>query len=138
MYDNRNKQYQLTFESRDEYLYALIEADVMTTSIAANYLIEIYSQSERLKMRRIMIERKVPDVLPIAEIFRLVTDFTPEMRKTMVVFVEHDTIQNKELQFASLVGNNRGAMLAVHATVESGERWLRAVKVNFFADAEEC
>ena len=52
--------YELTFERRDQYLYARIETEQIDRQDVLDYLAEIIDRAAGARLRRIMIDRAVP------------------------------------------------------------------------------
>jgi hypothetical protein len=129
------KPYELTFEERDGYLYARVKCATMTREIALDYLGVIAGECSRLKYKLMVIERDVPVMLPDSDLFFTTNDFTRMMRGIRVAFVNPHGELDDHMDFAMMIGTNRGARFTHHKTIESAERWLLSkVPAGVFED----
>jgi len=53
------KSFELTFERRDNYLYARVEADQIDRQLVLDYLSEVIDEAAQARLRRIMIDRVI-------------------------------------------------------------------------------
>lgn len=117
-------QYDLIFEHREGYLYACVTAAKIDRKTALEYLHRVADAVRDSPYNRLMLERDIPAVLSTADIFFTAEDFLDLVRGLRVAFVNtHATIQ-AELEFAMLIGTNRGAKYGLFNNVPDAEKWL--------------
>lgn len=109
MADVGEKQYRLTFEHRDGYLYAYVEGEHDSYEISKQYWLEVAAEVVRTKAPRVLIDENIVESASIAEVFRLSSEI-PSMGfgATRVAFVDRYLEQNEINEFAELVAVNRG------------------------------
>jgi hypothetical protein len=118
------KPYELTFENRPDYLYAKIKSETITREIALRYLREVAARCTEVQCRRLLLERDIPVMLAGGDLFFTTNDFLNMIKNVRVAFVNpHATIES-QMEFAILVGTNRGARFSLHPTVDEAETWL--------------
>ena len=116
--------YTLVFEQRQKYLFVIVRAESMDRKMALTYLSEIADRCREYKAKRLIIQRDVPVMLPVADLFFTTDAFLRMMGGVRVAFLNpHATIAD-QMDFAILIGTNRGAEFSVHNTYEAAEEWL--------------
>lgn len=113
--------YELTFDERPDYLYACVKADKMTREIALSYLSKIADECTRLRCKRLVIERDVPVMLADSDLFFTTSDFTKMIKGVRVAFVNPHSNIDDHMEFAMIIGTNRGARFSLHSTVKEAE-----------------
>ena len=103
------KQYRLTFEQRDGYLYAYVEGEHDNYEISKGYWLEVAAEVVRTKAKRVLIDENIVESANMGEVFRLASEI-PKMGfgPTRVAFVDRYLDQNEINEFAELVAVNRG------------------------------
>ena len=124
MDDIPHKQYTLTFAEQPEHLHAVIRCETMDRDIALAYLREVANKCNELRCRRLIVERDVPVMLPDSDLFFTTDDFMRMVPRVRVAFVNPYAQLQDQMDFAILIGTNRGAQFSVHATVAAAEKWL--------------
>jgi len=118
------KPYKLSFEQRENYLYARVEAETIDRPTALEYLSEVARQCARLDAKRLLLDRDIPVMLPDAELFNTTTDFLEMIRGTRAAFVNPYQDLTDAFDFAMVVGLNRGADYRRFDNTEAAEKWL--------------
>lgn len=116
--------YKLSFEERPDYLYARIEAESIDRTTALSYLSEVARYCARIDAKRLLIHRDIPVMLPDADLFNTTTDFLEMVRGTRAAFVNPYQDLTEALDFAMVVGLNRGADYKLFNSIEDAEKWL--------------
>jgi hypothetical protein len=103
------KQYRLTFEQREGYLYAYVEGEQDNYQISRGYWLEVAAEVVRTKAKRVLIDENIVESATLGEVFRLASEI-PKMGfgPTRVAFVDRYLDQNDINAFAELVAVNRG------------------------------
>src|SRR5690606_30231610 len=97
---SQTPQYELRFEERPDYLYAVITSDRMNEKIARAYLSEIAEKVKKLKIDRVMIVRDVNVMLPDGDLFSTTNFFLDKMRGKFVAFVNPHIKISEDMEFA--------------------------------------
>lgn len=66
-----NKPYKLSFDERRGYLYAHVSSDKASPEMAISYLNEIIAECRELGYGRVIVERDIPDPLPLKTVIGL-------------------------------------------------------------------
>jgi len=67
--------YELKFEKRDNYLYALVRAKDIDRDTAVDYLGRIADRCEDLECSKVLIERDIPVMLSDSDLYFTTNDF---------------------------------------------------------------
>jgi hypothetical protein len=124
MSDTEKKEYEITLEERNGYLYVHIKADIMTADMSASYLGEVADKCAALGLTRVLIYREVPFVIDSVSIFFSMQKEIQLLRGLKLALVTPFPATEAALNFAILVSNNRGANFKLHQSVEEAEEWL--------------
>jgi hypothetical protein len=120
------RPYDLRFEERPGYLFASVSAPTIDRSMALDYLHQVADKASASMHTRIMIERNIPVMLPDADLFFTTQDFLKMVGNKRVAFVNRHAKIRPEMDFAMLIGTNRGANYKLFADTASAEEWLMA------------
>ncbi|MBV9241295.1 MAG: hypothetical protein JO314_04730 [Acidobacteria bacterium] len=118
--------YELTFDERSGYLYACVTADAIDRETALDYLRKVADRITDSEYERLMLERDIPMMLPAAELFFTTQDFLKMVGPTRVAFVNKHIVIHEEMDFAILIGTNRGANYRLFNNEAEAEEWLVA------------
>src|SRR5689334_22440962 len=69
-----DKPYKLSFDERRHYLYARVSSDKASPEMAIGYLSEIVAECRELGYKRVIVERDIPDTLPVKKLVSLSAD----------------------------------------------------------------
>ena len=119
-----NKSYELSFDERPDYLYALIKSETIDRERAIQYLSEVAARCKELEVTSLLLERDIPVMLPDADLFFTTQDFVKMSAGVRIAFVNTHITNDEAMKFAIMIGTNRGARFDVFNTVEAAERWL--------------
>ena len=123
--DGLQRAYELTFDSRPEYLYALIKCDRMDRNIALEYLTKVAEKVSELKQEKLMLVRDVPVMLPDSDLFFTTQYFLDRIGRTKVAFVNPHAVIEEDMKFAIVIGTNRGANYELFREISEAEEWLK-------------
>lgn len=116
--------YELTFYQRDGYLHALIRSDTMTAEMAVEYLAAVAAECRKSKNELLLLERDVPVMLNDIDLFNTTKYFLDLIGDRYVAFVNPHLAIVKDMDFAILVGTNRGANYQLFNNVPDAVEWL--------------
>jgi hypothetical protein len=117
-------QYELLFDERSGYLYACVTADRIDRGSAVEYLKEIADRINRSDYDGLMLERDIPMMLSDADLFFTTQDFLNMTGLERVAFVNKHLPIKTQMEFAILIGTNRGANYRLFNVVDEAEKWL--------------
>jgi hypothetical protein len=118
------RSYELTFDERPRYLYVHVKADAIDADIAMAYLREVVTHCSRIKCKRIVIHRDIPNALDEGSQFFIARDFHEMTAGIKTAFVNTYLSNEAALKFAVTVGRNRGADFALFNNDADAEKWL--------------
>jgi hypothetical protein len=118
------KPFELTFEDRTSYLYARVNAETIDRPNALKYLKEVADRCNDTGCERLMLCRDIPVMLSDADLFFTTTDFLKMIGTTRVAFVNPHAEIAKEMDFAILIGSNRGGNYKLFNNEFEAETWL--------------
>ncbi len=121
---NHSHTYQLRFEERPGYLYAVVRSDNIDREAALSYLSEVANKCEEIKIDRLLLERDVPVMLPDADLFFVTNTFLEMIKGRRVAFVNRHFPIESDMKFAITIGTNRGAHYKLFDDVGAAEKWL--------------
>jgi hypothetical protein len=118
------RQYELTFESRPEFLYARVAAPSINRSIKLDYLAEVFLKCAQTRCKQVLLERDIPAMLADEELAKTVDDVVRACEDLKIAFVNpHSTIAKQLMRFVS-DGKRRGGKFRYFRNREAAERWL--------------
>jgi hypothetical protein len=121
------KEYTLTFEDRDSYLFAHVEGERETLSIAHAYWTEIAEKTLSGGHKRLLVVEDIPEAISIAEVHQLVSEFAElPVIDIRLAFIDMHPTQRNLNEFGILVGSNRGMTIEAFEEESEAERWLLA------------
>ena len=118
------KPYQLTFTVHPEYIYAKLTGDTISVQIIRDYISEIVSMCETAGKRRILLYRDIPAVLSGVDVFYTVNESLRALMGKKLALVNPYAAIETEVDFAMIVGQNRGGNYRSFKTVADAEAWL--------------
>ena len=118
------RPYELTFEHRPHYLFVRVTAPDIDREIAIDYLTEVARRFAAAGTGRLMLVRDIPVMLRDSDLFFTAKDFLRMIGHTTVAFVNPHAEIADGMQFAVMIGNNRGAKYNVFANEIDAEAWL--------------
>src|SRR4051794_8786462 len=116
--------YRLRFEKREQYLFAHVLAAEINVEIARGYLREVADQCNSLGATRCMVLRDIPEVFSDSGQFNIVHEAMEIFGGIKICWVNPFAVNQSSLDFATLVGTNRGGMFAMFSTEIEAEEWL--------------
>lgn len=125
---NLQKPYNLTFESRPQYLYARVEAETDSYEISRRYWEEIANECKTANWKKLLVEEAIPDGFSVAEAFQLASEL-PQIGLfgVKIAFVDVFAEEQEEVNsFSEMVAVNRGLNTKVFDNVPAAEQWLLA------------
>ena len=121
-----NSPFELTFEKRPNYLFARVNADTISGDVALQYLSDIANECSQSGYDKVLIVRDIPAMLDTGTLFFTTGEFLEMIGPTQVAFVNpHSSIQ-QSMDFAIMIGTNRGANYRLFEDEAEAEKWLLA------------
>ena len=120
-----DREYTLTMEDREDYLYALAAGQKLTAQISASYWNEIAGRCFENNVNRILIEKDFVEAVGPEEMLLMadhVGNLLPGRRIAFVDRHQHDPIN----ELGKKLARNRDVMLQLFDSVAAAEKWLRA------------
>ena len=118
------RPYQLTFESRPEFLYARIAAPSINRSLKLDYLAEVLLKCAQSRCKQILLDRDIPAMVADEEFDKTIEDVVRATEDVAIAFVNpHKEIEPNLKRFVS-IGKSRGGRFRYFADRESAEKWL--------------
>lgn len=116
--------YELTFEERKGYLYALVRAEKTTLEMAMDYLRRTAEMCVSVACDNLLLERDVPTLLPAVDLYFTTLYFLDLMKGKKIAFVNpHGPMQDNP-EYAFLTGTRAGGHYRVFHTSPEAEKWL--------------
>jgi hypothetical protein len=119
------KPYELTFDKRLHYLYALITADSTDLPTSVEYWNILIDKCGELGAKRLLVEQIVSGGLSTSEMFMLASEVAAMKPLGIKIALADPFVHNYEQhQFGELAAGNRGVWAKVFTTVPEAENWL--------------
>lgn len=116
--------YELSFEQREQYLFAHVKAPTIDQNSALAYLTEVFEECKRTNSRRLLIVRDIPEMLSDGTLFFVTAEFQRMIGSIRTAFVNPYISNEDAFKFAITVGTNRGANYRLFKSVPEAEEWL--------------
>ena len=122
------KPYDITFEQRDGYLYALVEGPTDSYEISNAYWQEVSEECERRKTRKLLLDERLDSPMQsMTEVFQGASERSyMGLSGIKIAFVDTKSDHHELNLFGELVATNRGLFCKVFNDLDAGERWLLA------------
>jgi hypothetical protein len=119
-----SRPYELTFESRPEFLYARVAAPEINRSLKLDYLAEVLLACARSRCKQILLERDIPVMVPDEEFASTVEEVVRASENVAIAFVNgHKTIEPKLKKFVA-ESKKRGGKFRYFNDRSKAEKWL--------------
>lgn len=119
------KRYNISFESRPQYLFARITGHDLDKEIELDYLHDVVAMSHKLRYSRVMVEKEIPKTLPNDEILEIGDRFAAmDALDLMIAFVDPGPEDLSQSPFVALIGRNSGILAEAFTGEGAAELWL--------------
>ena len=119
-------EFTLTFEERENYLYAFVTGPKDSFAVSRAFWTEIQSKATKLGIRKVMVEEDFPNQLSTMEMFDLGEILAKKFGFAVkIAFVDKSLLNTDLNKFGENVAVNRGFNGRVFNTYEVAEKWLR-------------
>ena len=126
-YDISTKGYELTFEERDDYLYALVEGEVDNYEISHLYWQEVIDECKRLGRQKLLVEEAITGNNTTSDTFQVAAELrSMGLVNIRLAFVDRFTEHDEVNKFGEIVAINRGVEGRVFNRISEAEEWLRS------------
>lgn len=120
---NSKAPYNIEFEERGEYLYALVGGEELSPEIAKMYWDEIAAKCAALGTSKLLIEKDFPKHVSAPEMLEMGVYLGSILAGTKIAF--YDRYENEEVnKLGKIIARNEGVLMKVFDTVEDAEKWL--------------
>lgn len=120
-----HEAYQLTFETRDNYLYAYVEGEEDSYEISAAYWREVGAKLHELGIHKVLIVEDLKGASPLADVYNVSAQIVDMgFRGKIVAFVDRQSSHKDLNEFGELVGTNRGLIGKTFLDEGEAESWL--------------
>jgi hypothetical protein len=117
--------YELTVESRPEYLYAYVKGEEDSVSIDRRYLSEVASQCRARRCDKVLIEEDLRTQLSMSEMFDVASWISKlGLQGVKIAFVDRHPDHRPGNLFGETVAVNRGVWVKVCDSVAQAEDYL--------------
>lgn len=121
------KQYIISFEDRDSYLYVHVKGTKEDLASARAMWSEIAEKTISSAKNRLLVVEDIEESISIAEVHHLVSEFCEQpLIDIKIAFCDIHPEHKSLNEFGSLVGSNRGMTVQVFDTEKEAEVWLLA------------
>ena len=118
------RPYELSFETRPEFLYARIAAPSISRSLKLDYLAEVLLKCAQSRCKHILLERDIPTMIEDKELEKTIEDVVKASEDVSIAFVNpHLDIERKLKKFVSQ-GKKRGGKFRYFSARDAAEKWL--------------
>src|SRR5687768_11630150 len=117
-------EYKLTFDNREGYLQATVQAKTIDRETALDYLSEMANKCRQLEYDRLLVVRDIPSMVDLGSLFSIAENFPDLMQGIKVAVVNPFAEIRKDMDLAVLMATNRGAQFTVHNSIPEAENWL--------------
>lgn len=123
---NIQPNYKLTFEVRDAYVYARIEAPAIDRTTSLEYLSEISLKCADLRMKKLLLERDIPVILDDSGMDSIIGEYIRLSTGVTIALVNRYADLNGSTEYIIERLNARGAHFKYFDNVDAAEKWLVA------------
>ncbi|MEO8647554.1 MAG: hypothetical protein ABI539_00165 [Acidobacteriota bacterium] len=121
------KGYELTFEERDDYLYALVEGETDNYEISHFYWQEVIEECKRLGRKKLLVEEAIIGNNSEGDTFQVASELrSMGLVDIKLAFVDRFTEHDEVNKFGEMVAINRGIESRVFDRISEAEEWLRS------------
>ena len=116
--------FTLSFEERDEYLYAFVNGIRDSVDVSKGFWKQIHLKAKESGFHRILVEEDFPNQITIVEMFE-VAEYIAELYHNMKIAHVDKRLTDFDLnRFGETVSTNRGLQGKVFNQVAEAEQWL--------------
>jgi hypothetical protein len=120
----QERQFGLTIEKREGYLYARIKALELSLETFVELFDDLAEECRRCECEKILLYRDVPSMPGVGNTFEIVTSMLKLLPGLMVAIVNPYPSNSDLLTFASDLAQTRGYELRVFTDESAALQWL--------------
>jgi len=119
------KLYDLTFEDRPDYLYACVQADVISLDIAVQYINELMAHLRQTEATKLLFVRETPMMIS-ARHYSIVGSFILNMLPiaVRVALVDHSPSHRIVVRFINTEAREKKRDVRAFELFDEAESWL--------------
>ncbi len=118
-----DKDYNLTFENRDGYLYVHLTGTESFES-SLGYWAEIDTEIQKHKYGRLLVHKEMQGSVSGVEVYDIIKKVVPAAKGLKVAFFDENKIHAMINRFGQLLANNCGASIRIFASLAEAENWM--------------
>lgn len=123
---NSEGPYNIKFEDRGEYLYALVGGKRLSPEIAKMYWDEIAEKCAELEISKLLIEKDFPKHVSPPEMLEMGVYLGSILAGTKIAFF--DRYKNEDVnELGKVVARNEGVILKIFENLDEAEKWLTCI-----------
>src|SRR5436189_6478425 len=115
---------ELTFETRDDYLYARAKGETTALELEQQCHNELAGKCHEVKAGRLMLVRDIPVALQSFDIFEMAKSIVDDLSGIRFACVNPYPANADPLHFGTIVALNRGVVYKVFDNEADAEEWL--------------
>jgi hypothetical protein len=120
-------KYELSFETRPDYLYAGLKCESMSLDLAKLYIQEVADKCRDIGAKRVIIDRHCPNALSNSMSYLAISDLSELAPPGFSLgIVDGDESNRNHLNFGLRSLERDDVAVQIFATVEEAELWLSA------------
>ncbi len=124
---NPTKPYDLAFEVREKYLFAIVRGEHDNFAISSAYWREIGERLTELGIDKVLVVEDIVEQSPLVDVYNLSAQLVElGFRGVAIAFVDRYSSHQELNDFGVIVGTNRGLIGNAFATEAEAEMWLLA------------
>jgi len=117
--------YQITFDFRDQYLYALIEGETRNYPIMKQYWQDIAHKSAEGNCKRILLENDIAENVSVMDMYTIMRSLSGMgFSQSRLALVDRHPEHREINEFGATVASNRGIKARVFDSVGDAAIWL--------------
>lgn len=119
------KPYEIEFEDRGEYLYALVSGEKVTPEIGRSYWTEILRRCDELGLSKILIEKNFVETVSVQEVAQgssTMGEFLKGRKIAVIDRYDHEDVS----ELGKKLARSQNVMVQIFEDAERAEKWLLA------------
>jgi len=122
---NSRAQFSLSFEHRDDYLYAYVTGQHDSYEISKRYWQEIARELKGTQYRRLLVDEDIIEAASMGDVFQLVSELVGMgFAGIRIAFYDRQITHTDLNDFGALVASNRGLDGLAFNDIEKAKEWL--------------
>lgn len=117
--------YNIEFEHRPKYLYALVSGKDDSLEITRSYWQKMLDECRTHGFNKLLVEENLEGSLSMHEVYEFASEYLQMgFHNILIAFVDRHPEQRQLNRFGELVATNRGGRIRVFDSVSDAKQWL--------------